>query len=94
MQRQQYLQLAERQREVVFRYIRDNRIAFAEIEETVSEATKNMFLQWISLANMNTEGKGRTEYGQEYRLIRQEGSCVLKCEDGNLTMPAYVMEFQ
>ena len=94
MQRQQYLQLAERQREVVFRYIRDNRIAFAEIEETVSEATKNMFLQWISLANMNTEGKGRTEYGQEYRLIRQEGSCVLKCEDGNLTMPAYIMEFQ
>lgn len=94
MQRQQYLQLAERQREVVFRYIRDNRIAFAEIEETVSEATKNMFLQWISLANMNPEGKGRTEYGQEYRLIRQEGSCVLKCEDGNLTMPAYIMEFQ
>ena len=43
---------------------------------------------------MNTEGKGRTEYGQEYRLIRQEGSCVLKCEDGNLTMPVYIMEFQ
>ena len=43
---------------------------------------------------MNSEQKGRTEYGQEYRLIRRKGSCVLHCEDGDLTMPAYVMEFR
>ena len=43
---------------------------------------------------MNSEKMGRTEYGQEYRLIRGEGTCVLKCEDGDLKMPSYIMEFK
>ena len=51
-------------------------------------------MQWIGQAGMNSEHRGRTEYGQEYRLVRAEGNCVLHCEDGDLTMPAYVMEFQ
>lgn len=46
------------------------------------------------MANMNSEKIGQTEFGQEYRLIRKKGNCVLKCEDGDLTMPAYVMEFR
>ena len=85
--------MAEQQREIVLQYIKDNRIIFSEIEGVVSEATRNTFLQWIAQANMNSDKMGRTEYGQEYRLVRQEGSCVLKCEDGNLRMPAYIMEF-
>ena len=93
MQRQSYLKMAEQQREIVLQYIKDNRIIFSEIEGVVSEATRNTFLQWIAQANMNSDKMGRTEYGQEYRLVRQEGSCVLKCEDGNLRMPAYIMEF-
>ncbi len=92
-QRERYLQSARRQKEVVFRYRKDGRIVFSEIQETVSEAAKNMFLQWIGLANMSVRGVGRTEYGQEYRLIRREGTCVLKCEDGELTMPDYILEF-
>ena len=37
---------------------------------------------------------GQTEFGQEYRLIQGKGICVLKCEDGDLTMPAYIVEFK
>lgn len=94
IQRENYLQLARMQREIVFHYIRDGKIVFADIGETVSETTKNMFLQWISQANMNSQKTGRTEYGQEYRLIRRKGTCILRCEDGDLTMPAYVLEFR
>lgn len=43
---------------------------------------------------MSSRRMGRTEYGQEYRLIRKKGTCVLKCEDGLLTMPAYTLEFK
>lgn len=93
IQRENYLQRVKAQREVVFRYIRDNRIVFSDIEEIVSETTKNMFLQWISLANMSSQKTGRTEYGQEFKLIRGKGDCVLHCEDGDLTMPAYTLEF-
>lgn len=94
IQRERYLRLVSQQKEIVLRYIKDRKIVFEEITDTVSESTRNIFLQWIAQANMNSEHKGRTEYGQEYRLIRGEGNCVLHCEDGDLTMPAYVMEFR
>lgn len=94
IQRQSYLQNARKQKEIVMRYIKDNRIIFSEIGEKVPEDARNIFLQWIALANMNSQKLGRTEYGQEYQLIRGDGNCVLDCEDGALTMPAYVLEFK
>ncbi len=94
MQREAYLQSVKMQKEIVMHYVKDKKIVFSEIEEPVSEMTKNMFLQWITMANMNSQKLGQTEFGQEYRLIREEGTCVLKCEDGDLTMPAYIMEFK
>lgn len=93
-QRESYLRRAQRQKEVVLRYIREQKIRFAEIDEVVSEDTRTIFLQWIAQANMSSEKAGRTEYGQEYRLKKKEGSCVLKCEDGNLKMPDYILEFK
>ena len=94
IQRQSYLEHAAQQREIVLRYIRDQKIVFADITEKVTESTRNIFLQWIGQAGMNSEHRGRTEYGQEYRLVRGEGSCVLHCEDGDLVMPVYIMEFK
>jgi hypothetical protein len=94
IQRNQYLQEVQQEKQLVLKYIRNQRIVFAEITDIIPERAKNIFLEWISKANMNTEKKGRTEYGQEYLLIRQEGTCVLHCMDGNLTMPSYVMEFK
>ena len=94
IQRQNYLRHAEQQKEIVMRYIRDQKIVFADITEEITENTRHIFLQWIGQAGLNSEHKGRTEYGQEYRLLRGKGNCVLHCEDGDLTMPAYIMEFQ
>lgn len=94
IQRDHYLRQAREQKEIVLRYVRDNRIVFSDIGEVISETTKNMFLQWISLANMSSRKIGRTEYGQEFLLTRAEGTCVLRCDDGDLTMPAYILEFR
>ena len=93
-QRESYLRQALKQKEVVLRYIREHKIRFAEIDEVVSEDTRAIFLQWIAQANMSSEKTGRTEYGQEYQLKRKDGSCVLKCEDGDLKMPDYTLEFK
>lgn len=94
IQREAYLKQAKKQKEIVMHYIRDNKITFSEIDETVEESTRAVFLQWISLANMSSQKTGRTEYGQEYCLTRKDGTCVLKCEDGNLVMPSYILEFK
>ena len=93
-QRESYLRQAQKQKEVVLRYIREQKIRFAEIDEVVSEDTRAIFLQWIAQANMSSEKTGRTEYGQEYQMKRKDGSCVLKCEDGDLKMPDYTLEFK
>jgi len=79
---------------MIQKYIREGILDVSAIEETVSERVRNVLLQWIAQASLNSQKKGRTEYGQEFSLIRKEGNCVLKCEDGNLTMPAYVLEFK
>ena len=94
IQREAYLRQARKQKELVLHYIKDHKICFSEIEETISEETRLIFLQWIAQANMSSDKTGRTEYGQEYRLTRQTGSCRLRCEDGNLTMPNYILEFK
>lgn len=94
LQREAYLAGIEKQKEIVMHYIKNKKIAFSNIDEPVSEMTKNMFLQWIAMANMSSQKIGQTEFGQEYRLIQEEGTCVLRCEDGDLTMPAYIMEFK
>jgi uncharacterized protein (TIGR02677 family) len=88
-----YLQSVQKQKEIVLHYVKNKQIVFSDIEEPVSEMTRNMFLQWITMANMNSQKVGQTEFGQEYRLIRKEGTCVLKCEDGDLIMPKYIVEF-
>jgi TIGR02677 family protein len=94
MQREKYLLKIKKQRDMVMYYIRDNKITFSEIDEVISKETRITFLQWITQANMNSMKMGRTEYGQEYNLIKNEGNCVLKCEDGDLHMPAFVLEFK
>ena len=94
IQRESYLKQVQGQKEIVMHYIKDHKIVFSEISERVTEDTRKVFLQWIAQANMNSQKKGRTEYGQEYRLMREKGTCVLKCEDGDLTMPSYILEFR
>jgi uncharacterized protein (TIGR02677 family) len=93
LQREAYLQNVKKQKENVLHFVKNKQIVFSDIEEPVSETTRNMFLQWIAMANMNSQKSGQTEFGQEYRLIQKEGTCVLKCEDGDLIMPAYIVEF-
>lgn len=93
MQRNSYLKSAEEDRKMVMRYIKGNRLELSQIEDTISVHTRETLLRWISAANLTSLGKGRTEYGQAYRLVRTKGECTLKCEDGTLVMPAYIFEF-
>lgn len=94
LQRAEYLKQLEQEKELVCHYIDNGRLDFSTIREKIPVTARTAFLRWIAQANLNSEKKGRTEYGQGYRLIRKEGSCTLQCEDGKLHMPAYVLEFE
>ena len=91
--RQKRLKAAEHEKKMVMKYINNNRLLVSDINDTVSESTRLILLRWISSANLSSSKTGRTEYGQEFHLKREEGYCTLHCEDGDLEMPAYVFEF-
>ena len=92
--RTQYLKEIEAERTRMMRYIRDGKLEVDQIRETVPQSVRQTLLQWISQAGLSTTGKGRTEYGQEFLLKRKEGTCILKCQDGDLRMPRYVLDFR
>lgn len=94
LQKQEYMQKRQKEKELALHYIKDGRLDFSQIDEVVPETAKNIFLQWIAQASISPEKKGRTEYGQEFYLKKEEGSCILKCSDGNLTMPVFILEFK
>ena len=89
-----YLRQIEKDRQMVNRYISGNRLTVADIKETVPESVRTTLLRWISIANMSENKSGITEYGRSFVLKKEEGSCLLRCEDGDLKMPAYVFEFR
>ena len=93
IQKNKYLHQMEEERHMIMKYIHDGRLEVSGINETVDSRVRFVLLRWVTIASLNSERKGRTEYGQEFRLIQKKGSCVLKCEDGDLIMPNYVLEF-
>ena len=48
MQREAYLKQVQGQKEIVMHYIKDHKIVFSEIAESVTEDTRRVFLQWIA----------------------------------------------
>ena len=84
----------EKCRQEAQKYIHDGKLVFNAIDGIVSSDLRGVMLKWIADANINASRTGRTEYGQRYHLKKEEGNCVLHCEDGNLTMPCYVIEFE
>lgn len=88
-----YLKQAEQDKAMVLKYIKDNKINLSEIKDIIPESTRLTLLRWISAANLTSTKTGITEFGQNFKLIKSNEKCVLKCEDGDLIMPAYVLEF-
>ncbi len=94
LQRNAYLEQMDEDKRMVLKYINKNKLDISAIDEVVPESTRTALLRWISAAGMTASKTGRTEYGKKYKLVKKTGICTLKCEDGNLVMPSYVLEFE
>ncbi len=93
-QREQYLRRLEEDKKLVMKYIRNNQLDIRQIKDCISRDTRETLLGWIAQANLTVSKRGRTEYGQAFRLIKQEGSHRIKCQDGELEMPIYILQFE
>ena len=89
--------LAEEQalRREVLSHIRGGVLDLAALETPVSPQVRTVFLSWVAQANLSPDHRGRTQYGQSYRLKRRgERMCRVVCTDGTLSMPECVLLFE
>lgn len=89
--------LAQRQQEksVMDTYIQKRTVDFAHIED-LQPFVRETLLRWLAKAMQESNYCSITEYGQKYRIVnpKETKRCVLKCDDGDLDMPAYQIEFE
>lgn len=92
----EYIREAEKGKKLIESLITDGKIVIAELPE-ISAAARGVLLSWISGAMSRTDADSlyKTEYGWEFTLrVPEPGNrAALKCEDGELIMPAFVLEF-
>lgn len=89
-----YLQQLENERKEIKKYIKDGKIDIKTLPEVKSTFRKTI-LKWISKVNQMKTNQITIEDGSMIKLIKPENGekCILKCEDGNLEMPAFILEF-
>lgn len=84
-----------KEQQLIESFIINNKISIAELENTVvPEIFRISLLRWITAANHNRSRAGTTDFGRKYRLRESGGNAVLHCVDGDLYMPAYIIEFE
>ncbi len=81
-------------REKVGRLEQDGRIDFAQLP-VIEPRVREILLKWLSDAMENPGHSGRTEDGRAYTLDMSQAreKCVVRCEDGNFTMPRLMIRF-
>lgn len=85
----------EREQHLIERLIKDNRICFADISDSVlPEQLRIILLKWIAFANQNKMHIGMTEFGRKYLLYKGNGTITLHFTDGDLVTPNYTFEFE
>ena len=91
---ERYLKQLEEERKEIEKYIKDGKIEIKNLPEIKSTFRKTL-LKWISKAGVMKSKQIIIEDGRKIQLIYPENDekCILKCEDGELEMPAFILQF-
>ena len=91
---QKYFQRIEEEKKELEKYIKDGKIDIKSLPVIKSNFRKTL-LKWISKAGQMQNHEIVIEDGRRIKLIYPQNKerCTLKCEDGNLEMPAFELSF-
>lgn len=94
MEKTAVLERKKNEQRLIEGFIVNGKISVAELESAVvPEVLRTSLLRWISAAG-SSGGYGTTDFGRKFHLLKNAGSSVLHCTDGDLYMPSYVIEFE
>ena len=93
--RQEYIKKLEAERRIVESYIRDHAIDLSRLP-LIPPHVRITLLKWIGKASASPDHRAKTEDGRMISLIPPKDGqrCILRCEDGQLEMPAYILRFE
>ncbi len=90
-----HVEKIKQDKKIVESYIKENKIVISNLEnEVVPEVLRISLLKWISDSNHNKNQTGTTDFGRRFHVIKTGEDTVLHCNDGDLYMPSYVIEFE
>ena len=91
---EEYLKQIENERRETEKYIKDGKIDIKTLPIIKSSFRKTL-LKWISKAEQMNNNEIVIEDGKKIKLIypKDKQRCTLKCDDGELEMPAFELEF-
>lgn len=100
-----YLKKREEERKTLEKYIVDGKIEIEKLPDCVEIEVRKTLLKWISRAIRNKYvqanengryGQTKTEDGRTVviKFPNDNRMCELKCEDGILKMPAFILEIE
>lgn len=80
---------------ILMSYLKTGRVAFEEIEN-VPPKVRRTLLRWLTKGIQEKGELATTEHGKKFRLINPHEiqRCKVKCDDGVIEMPAYILEFE
>lgn len=91
----EYMKVLQEEEAIMHSLIKQNKIVLADLPE-VEPFVRTTLLRWIGKAVGNRKRMGKTDDGRIYRvhLPKSHERIWLRCTDGNINMPAFVIEFE
>jgi len=94
----EYIEKINHEQALIQSYIKDAQIDFAALAAgpELPAHVRITLLHWVSRACSTVSRRGKTENGRIFRLLDPPNGarCVLRCADGALEMPAYIIRFE
>ncbi|NLZ54438.1 MAG: TIGR02677 family protein, partial [Thermoanaerobacteraceae bacterium] len=91
----EYMKVLQEEQAIMDSLIKSNKIVLADLPE-VEPFVRTTLLRWIGKAIWNGKRTSKTDDGRIYRvcLPKSDERIWLRCTDGNINMPAFIIEFQ
>lgn len=92
---EEYMLNLEQEKAVMQSYMKENVLDISALP-IIESHVRATLLKWISKACTAPDSRAKTDDGRVFTLIfpGDNRRCLLRCEDGELNMPAFVLSFQ
>lgn len=91
---QEYIRNMEQEKAIMESYVENQAIEIAKLP-VIPSHVRITLLKWIARASASADYQAKIEDGRMVTLqLPSKGQrCILRCEDGHLEMPAYILKF-